>query len=117
MRKDLDRLSDVLDAISAIERYLPGGKAEFDSNELIRVWFLRHLEVIGEAVARLSDELRSRHSVIPWRDIIGMRNILIHGYFEIDWDRVWLAASRDIPNLKDRVEAILRDERTHADGA
>jgi uncharacterized protein with HEPN domain len=110
LRKNSDRLSDILEAIEAIERYTGAGKAEFDHNELIRVWCLRHLEVMGEAVARLSDDLRAHHVNIPWRDIIGMRNILIHGYFDVDWDRVWLAASRDIPQLKNELKKILTDE-------
>jgi uncharacterized protein with HEPN domain len=49
---------------------------------------LRHFEVIDEASARLSETLRARHPEVPWREIIGMRNVLIHGYFDIDWEQV-----------------------------
>ncbi len=110
MRKDFDRLGDILEAIEAIQRHLDGGKKAFDEDELIRVWCLRHLEVIGEAASRLSEDLYSRYPEIPWREMVGMRNVLIHGYFDIDWEEVWFAASRDIPALYASVKKILDQE-------
>lgn len=77
---------------------------------MLRVWCLRHLEVIGEASSRLSNDMRSRAPEVPWREIIGMRNILIHGYFDIDWDAVWVAANRDVPALLPRIKQMLQDE-------
>ena len=65
MRKDRDRLHDMMEAIEAIERYIQGGRETFDNDELIRVWCLRHLEVIGEASARLSETLRARYPEVP----------------------------------------------------
>ena len=69
MRRDLDRLQDVLEAVQAIKRYTAAGRERFDSDELVRVWCLRHVEIIGEAVARLSEDIRSRYPDPPWRDI------------------------------------------------
>lgn len=116
MRLDDERLLDILDAIAAIERHTSGGRDEFDRDELIKVWCLRHLEVIGEAVARLSDDLRDRHPQAPWRQIVGMRNALIHGYFDIDWDEVWSAVEHDVPQLRDSIRAIRRSEGLSTDG-
>jgi uncharacterized protein with HEPN domain len=110
MRKDIHRLGDMLEAIDAIERHLDGGREAFDRDELLRVWFLRHLEIIGEAASRLSDGLRDNCRSVPWREIVGMRNILIHGYFDIDWEAVWNAASRDAPSLRKPLEQILKKE-------
>ncbi|MEW6263783.1 MAG: HepT-like ribonuclease domain-containing protein [Thermodesulfobacteriota bacterium] len=110
MRKDIDRLHDILDAIEAITRHIQGGRESFDRDELIRVWCLRHLEVIGEAAARMSEAFCSRCQNIPWREIIGMRNTLVHGYFDIDWDQVWNAVENDLPVLRREIEAILKAE-------
>ena len=109
-RKDLDRLSDMLEAIEAITRYVSGGRERFDHDELIRVWCLRHLEVIGEAAARMSEELRSGYPDVPWRAIVGMRNTLIHGYFNVDWDQVWNAVEYDLPKLEQTLTTILKAE-------
>jgi len=76
---------------------------------------IHHLEIIGEACRALSDELRSRHSEVPWPAIIGMRNILVHDYFGLNLDEVWTAAERDLPDLKRRIQAILAIERGTAD--
>lgn len=62
MRRGLDRFEDMLEAIEAIARHLSGGREAFDRDELLRVWFLRHLEVIGEAASRVGEGLRMRHA-------------------------------------------------------
>lgn len=71
-------------------------------------WFLRHLQIIGEAARVLPQEVRDLAPEIPWSNIIGMRNILVHGYFEIDTDIVWNAATRDVPALKPAMEKLLK---------
>jgi uncharacterized protein with HEPN domain len=110
MRHDAERLQDVLDAIEAIERYTSSGRARFDADELVRVFCLHHIEVIGEAVSRLSQELRDRHPVAPWRNIVAMRNALVHGYFDVDWEAVWNVVERDLKPLRSAVEQIMRAE-------
>ena len=114
MRRDLERLQDVLEAIDRIQQYIRG-REEFDADPLVQVWVIHHLEIIGEACRALSDELRSRHSEVPWPAIIGMRNILVHDYFGLNLDEVWTAAERDLPDLKRRIQAILAIERGAAD--
>jgi uncharacterized protein with HEPN domain len=110
VRKDVDRLRDVLEAIAAIERYAGSDRRRFDTDELVRTWCLHHIEIIGEAVARLSDELRAKYPLAPWRDIVAMRNNLIHGYFDVDWEVVWAVVERDLGPLKEAVTTMLRAE-------
>lgn len=110
MRRDLDRLRDVLEAIEAIERHTARGREDFDRDELVRTWCLKHVEIIGEAVSRLSEDLRSRYTTVPWRAIIGMRNTLVHGYFDVDWDAVWAVVENDLSNLRTAVASILEAE-------
>jgi len=107
MRDPKERLRDILEAIAAIDRYRDRGRSNFEQDELLQVWFLRHLQIIGEAASRLPEEIRNLAPDIPWDKMIGMRNILVHGYFAIDPDVVWDALQRDVPLLKPAVEALL----------
>ena len=107
MRDPKERLRDILEAIAAIERHLGGGKAAFERNELLQSWFLRHLQIIGEAARRLPPELQALAPDIPWPKVIGMRNVLVHGYFDIDTEIVWQAVTRDLPRLKLQVQHLL----------
>ena len=108
MRDPRERLLDILDAIAAIERHLGRDKAAFERDELLQVWFLRHLQIIGEAARALPEDVRALAPEISWLEIIGMRNILVHGYFDIDTDIVWDAATRDVPAIKPAVERLLK---------
>ena len=108
MRDAAERLRDILEAIAAINRYADRDKKTFEADELLQGWFLRHLQIIGEAARALPENTKALAPGVPWQKIIGMRNILVHGYFDIDTDIVWDAATRDIPTLKPRVERLLR---------
>jgi uncharacterized protein with HEPN domain len=108
MRDPKERLRDILEAIAAIERYLNRGKAAFEQDELLQGWFVRHLQIIGEAARALPEEVRAMAPEIEWAKIIGMRNILVHGYFDIDLDIVWNAAKRDVPALRPHIEQLLK---------
>jgi uncharacterized protein with HEPN domain len=109
MRSDRERLIDIFEAIEKIERYVDQGKSAFDSEELIQVWMIHHLQTIGEAAAKVDRHLRNRYPTIPWAQIIAMRNLLIHDYFSVDPDEVWSAAVRDVPTLKKEILTILDD--------
>lgn len=99
MRDDQARLEDILRAIGHIERYARRGRSHFDSDELLQAWMIHHLAVIGEAAARLSLTLRESHPEVPWSGTIGMRNVLVHGYFTIDLDEVWGTVEQGVPAL------------------
>jgi uncharacterized protein with HEPN domain len=75
---------------------------------LLQNWFLRHLQIIGEAARGIPEDVRALAPEIPWSSIIGMRNILVHGYFDIDTDIVWNAATRDVLAIKPAVERLLK---------
>jgi uncharacterized protein with HEPN domain len=108
MRDDREKLQDILEAIERIERYAVQGRQAFEQNELIQTWFTQNLQVIGEASRSLSSAIRDQHPAIPWTKMIGMRNILTHNYFEIDFDIVWIVVEQELPSLKQSIEAILR---------
>jgi uncharacterized protein with HEPN domain len=67
------------------------------------------LQTVGEAASKLDRDLQDNHAEIPWAQIIAMRNILIHDYFAVDLDEVWVAAERDTPILKKGILAIVDD--------
>jgi uncharacterized protein with HEPN domain len=77
VRDPKERLLDNLDAIAAIERHRGRDKAAFERDELLQVWFLRHLQIIGEAARALPDDVRALAPEIPWSKIVGMRNVLV----------------------------------------
>jgi len=108
MRDNREKLYDILEAIERIEKYAIQGREAFEENELIQTWFVQHLQIIGEASRVLSADIRDENPEVSWSQIIGMRNILTHNYFEIDLDIVWLVVERELPKLKPQIEAILQ---------
>jgi uncharacterized protein with HEPN domain len=109
MRDDRKRLLDIIEAIERIEKYASRGREAFDCDELIQNWIVHHLQVIGEAARGLSAELKDKYSEMPWQQIVGMRHILVHRYFEIDTDLVWSVVEYDISELKQQVKQILKE--------
>jgi uncharacterized protein with HEPN domain len=107
MRDPRERLRDILDAVAAVQKYVPLGRERFDQDELVQTWILHHLQVIGEAAAVLPADMRRRCPSIPWPEIVGMRNILVHLYYEVDLDVVWRVAHDDLPALEQEVETLL----------
>ncbi|MBI5301215.1 MAG: DUF86 domain-containing protein [Chloroflexi bacterium] len=108
MRDDRERLEDILEAIAHVEKYAAQGRQAFEQDELIQTWIVHHLQIIGEAASRVSDEAQSRHPEISWANIVAMRNIIVHEYFGIDHDEVWSTVEFDLPVLKRQVEAMLK---------
>jgi uncharacterized protein with HEPN domain len=109
MRNEHERLLDILEAIERIEKYAEQGKGAFEADELIQTWIVHHITIIGEACRSLPNEFQAAHANVPWADIIGMRNILVHHYFGIDTDAVWSVVERDLPELKFDIETILKN--------
>ena len=97
-----------LDAINRIEEYLEEiNEIAFFENHLVQDGVIRQLEIIGEAVKQLSSGLRIKSAAIPWQDIAGMRDKLIHHYFGVDLDSVLRTVKEDLPILKKEVLLML----------
>ena len=109
-RDDLPYLRHILDAIGRIESYVSGvDEGDFLGNAEKQDAVIRQLQIVGEAAKRLSAELRAAHPDIPWREVAGMRDKLVHDYFGVDLRFVWVTVTEDIPDFKARIEAILED--------
>jgi uncharacterized protein with HEPN domain len=87
-------------------------KETFLHDETLKRAFVRSLEIIGEAVKQLPNDIKERYSHLEWRAMAGMRDRLIHGYFGVDYDIVWGVVLNKIPALQREVEHILRHEST-----
>ena len=98
----------MLEAIERIERYATRGQTAFRQDELLHTWAVYHIQIIGEAASRISDSLKTAHAEVPWAQIVAMRHILVHDYFRVDPDEVWLTIERDVPELKRQIQAILQ---------
>lgn len=107
MRLFRDRLQDILDAVAQIEAEQAKGKAAFEASPLMQVWMVHHLMIIGEAVRAIDPALKQKHPAVPWRQIAGMRNILVNDYFRINQAIVWETVAEHLPQLKAQVQAIL----------
>ncbi len=108
MRRDRLFLEDILAATDATAEFTQGHSVEsFRENRLVRSAVLHQLTVIGEAVAHLPPELRERYPKVPWADIKGFRNIIVHHYFGIDWEEVWRSATVRVAVLRSQIAEIL----------
>lgn len=107
-KKDLNRLSHMLDAAKAILEHISNKKqSDLENNRLLLGGIIRELLLIGEAANAISPHAKSKIPSIPWREVIGMRNQLIHGYFDISHKIIWVTVSEDIPKLVSVLEEIL----------
>lgn len=109
MRKgDLIRMRHMLDASKeAISFSLNRKREDLDNDRMLTLSIVKSIELIGEAASRVSKEIQEEYPEIPWKDIVSMRNRLIHVYFDIDLDRVWDTVSEDLPPLITLLKRIL----------
>ncbi len=111
MGRDEGTLLDIAKAAHAVLTFTQGlQKERFLEDFKTQSAVLYQSIVIGEAVKRLSFELRQKHPEIPWAPMAGMRDDLVHGYDVVDWDEVWRTAIRDVPELLDKLRALLPQE-------
>lgn len=112
--RDPSYLWDMLDAAKAISAFVEGRTFyEFQKDRMLRNAVERNMEIIGEAANRVSEHFQKLHPEIPWRNIIGQRNILIHEYGEVKNERIWAVATERIPELV----ALLKPLMPHAKDA
>jgi len=110
MKQNLPYLKHILDETKFLLNETSGSTYEdFTSNELLKRGCTRSLEIIGEAVKSLSIDFKKRYPDIQWKKIAGMRDKIIHYYFGVNWDIVWATIQDKIPELKERIEAIIEE--------
>lgn len=106
---DDTRLHHMLDAAREAVSFVQGKtRQDLGENRQLALSLVKCIEIIGEAASKVSEEARSTHQEIPWRVIVAMRNRLIHGYFDVDLDRVWGTVTRNLPPLIEALEKIVR---------
>lgn len=100
---------DMVEAVTSIEKYAVFGKDRFLRDELIRTYIIYQLQTLGEAASKLSPALRARHTEVPWPKVLGMRHVLVHDYFRVNYDIVWGVIEADLPPLKAQLQGILSE--------
>ena len=110
MRGERERLQDILDAIARLQTEAAKGREVFERDEMVQVWMVHHLMIIGEAVRALDPAFKQKHPAVPWRLIAAMRNVIVHDYFRINHRVVWDTVVQHMAPLKLQVEEILARE-------
>ncbi len=109
MRDDWLYLSNIFECIERIESYTRDGKEVFLQTTIIQDAVIRNFEIIGEATKRLSPEIRAVYPDVPWQQVAGFRDVLIHDYLKVNLNRVWGVIEQNLPQLKATIEAILQE--------
>jgi uncharacterized protein with HEPN domain len=108
-KDDTVYLHHILDAIGLIEEYSKGmSENEFLANSMAHDAVVRQIEIIGEAARNVSDEFRKKHRTLPWIKMIGIRNKIIHEYFNVNYAIVWDTINDDLPGLKKSIKKIIK---------
>ena len=104
---------DIVEAIRRITAYRNGvGRERFLADIMIQDAVIRNLEIIGEATKKISEEYREQHADIPWREMAGLRDVLIHNYGNVDLHIVWKTVASDIPQLAEAMAALLEQDES-----
>ena len=104
---DIARIKHILECVEEIENAIAGYDFEqFSENHVLRIAVVKWLEIIGEAANHISENVKSKYPTIEWRKINGLRNLVIHEYFKIDFRIIWDAATVFVPKLKKDIQSI-----------
>lgn len=107
-KDDTVYLRHILDAIEMIEGYVGGySENEFLTHAMVKDAVVREMEIIGEAAKNISEEYKGNHPEIPWGQMVGIRNKIIHEYFNVNFPIVWDTIQGDLPPLKDEIKKLL----------
>jgi uncharacterized protein with HEPN domain len=109
MKDDRVYLQHIRDALEDIATSASAGREAFFAERMRQVATIRKLQVIGQAVKNLCDSPKSRHSQIPWKQIAGLRDKVIHDYFGVNLEIVWAVVEKDSPALRTAVDRLLRE--------
>jgi uncharacterized protein with HEPN domain len=105
----------MLDAATDAISFTQGrSRGDLARDRMLALSLVKCIEIVGEAASRVSPEIRADHPQIPWQDIIGMRNRLIHAYYDVDLDRVWDTVLEDLPSLIQELGSIVRTDKRSA---
>ena len=107
IERDRLYLTHILGAAADVVDFTAPGRVAFFADKKTQAAVIRQIEIMGEAVKRLSPELTAAEPIIPWRQIAGARDRLIHGYFNVDLDAVWAMVEQDIPMLRTQILRII----------
>jgi uncharacterized protein with HEPN domain len=107
LKDDRLYLISIIESAERIIGYVKDGRDSFMASSLIQDATIRNFETIGEAAKQISAELRHAHPEIPWREVVGFRDVLIHDYLRVDIDEVWNIVESDLPELQQKLAAIL----------
>ena len=107
MRIIEERFLDMMEAIQRIEKYAGRGRRAFVADELIQTYIVHNLQILGEAAAKIPSDQQREYPNLPWPKMVGMRNVLVHNYFNIDLDIVWQVVETELPALKEKIGRIL----------
>jgi len=104
-------LNHILESINLIEDYIKDkSKLDFLSSRQLQDSIIRRIEIIGEAVKNVASDIKEKNPNIPWNEVVGMRDILIHQYFGVDLDLTWDVINEDLPKLKNQITAIINEK-------
>ncbi len=107
MRIVEERFLEMMEAIQRIDKYAGRGRQAFVADELIQTYIVHNLQILGEAAAKIPSDQQREYPNLPWPKMVGMRNVLVHNYFNIDLDIVWQVVETELPALKEKIGRIL----------
>ncbi|CAM8633859.1 COG2361 Uncharacterized conserved protein [Comamonadaceae bacterium] len=110
--EDRIRLLHMTEAAQTALKFVAGKqKADLQTDQMLLFAVVRAIEILGEAANKVSEDLQSANSSIPWRAMVGMRNRLVHAYFDVDTEMVWKTLQSEIPELLSTLQALLLSDQ------